>query len=127
MMNQIPKSTLSAIFRAIRTEFTKSDLYEECVKSSSVRKGPRGGIRVKCQICKKFYLPKEIEVDHIEDELGPVVPYSLYYYEMCVYEYYRRVWTLPIRTLCKEDHSIVTKEQNLKRKQVKIKNKENIK
>ncbi len=120
---KIPKTTLSAIFRAIRNEFIKSEAYKDCIQANSSRSGPKGGLRTKCTLCKRSYLPKEIEVDHMEDSQGPVVPFHLFYYQMCVYDYYDRVFNvLKIRPLCKPCHSKTTSEQNIKRKEIKKQN-----
>jgi len=116
----IPKHILNAIFRAIRNEFKKSDTYKQCILDNSIPSGPRGGLRTQCDICKEYFLPKQIEVDHLEDELGVVVPYGKKYYEVDIETYYRRVFfDLKIRCLCKEHHKQVTAAQNLKRKQYK--------
>ena len=112
---QLPKKVLNACFRAIRLQFLLDPRYKECVAKASKKKGPRGGLRTKCSDCKKWFIPGKIEVDHIE----PVVPYSKFYYELTVEEYYERVWNLPITPLCKPCHKVKTKADTVKRKEAK--------
>ena len=104
---EIDKKTLQYIVQAIRKCFTWSDTYK-----SYFTKGRTN----ECAICKGKFVKSELELDHFVE---PVVPYSKFWYELSIQEYYDRVWGLPVRKLCKACHKAWTKEQRLLRKEAK--------
>lgn len=111
---QIDKVTLRKIFNAIRTSFKQSEIYEEARnRYKSKEKGPRGGVRFTCALCKKPIEQKNIEMDHYPD---PVVPIGTRWYQLTVQDYYDRVFGLPVRALCKACHKDHTKKQKKQRK-----------
>lgn len=99
--------------RLIRESFKVSDKYTKALylSESIDNPGPRGGKRYTCNKCKKAFKKCEIEVNHTT----PVTEYSKRSYEYEDLDFYTRVFTLPIEVLCKQDHLIVTKEQNKNR------------
>jgi transposase-like protein len=110
----IDRATLRLIFNAIRTSYKRSSVYEEAIAGYlSRKKGPRGGSRYDCQMCKKPYTKAYIEMDHHPE---PVVPIGTRWYNLSVYEYYDRVFNGKVRALCKSCHKKHTKEQKKQRK-----------
>lgn len=107
------KKTKTKVFQAIRNSFKESDRYqEELNQSLSKQKGPRGGKRYTCRKCDRAFEAKQVELNHIE----PVTEYHKRTMDYTIEEYYQRVFSLEVETLCKECHKSVTKEQNKKRK-----------
>jgi hypothetical protein len=115
--SMIDKRTLTLIFAAIRNSFKRSEIYTNCLLRSSIKSGPRGGLRIYCSKCQNQFLPREIEVNHEP----PVCEYEKYWYEYSVEEYYSRVFVETISPLCKPCHKSLTKNQNILRKLAKNK------
>ena len=112
-MADIDKETLRLIFNAIRTSYKRSDVYKSAIaRYISPVKGPRGGARYRCVLCKKDFEIKTIEMDHYPK---PVVPIGKKWHELTVQEYYNHVFCYSVRALCKTCHKKHTKEQKKER------------
>jgi hypothetical protein len=118
---EIDKITLKLIFNAIRTSYKRSSAYTAAInKYLSLKKGPKGGARFDCALCKKPFEKKEIEMDHYPK---PVVPLNKRWHQMTVMEYYEHVFCFSVRALCKPCHKAHTKLQKASRESTKEKKK----
>ena len=103
-------------FKAIRDSFKKSDRYKAVVDAAlSETTGPRGGKLYDCFMCNEPC--KQFDLDH---QPITVVPFELYYYQVDVYDYYNRVFTLNVELVCKKCHKNKTAAERKLRRAAKM-------
>jgi 5-methylcytosine-specific restriction endonuclease McrA len=73
--------------------------------------GPRGGKRWFCSLCGET--TEEVEIDHYPE---PVIALDRKWFTYSIDEFYRNVFFLDCRVLCKKCHKSETKIQNQNRK-----------
>lgn len=110
----IDKKTKASIFNFIRLSFRQSSQVKEILKNSvhPTIRGPRGGKRYGCAICKRAWSSTEIQIDHIE----PVVKKGTKQKDMTIDEYVNRLYcsVSNLQVLCYDCHKKKTKEERKK-------------
>lgn len=122
----IDKKTLNLILCAIRKSFVFYSIeYQKSLEKSSIRCGPRKGLRYVCSKCFKDFDKKSINVDHI----NPVIPVDLSVDQMSIEQIYRRIFTTSnnLSVLCKDCHKIKSNQENQLRRHFKSLKKTSVK
>ncbi len=92
------------IMNVIRVKFRHSLPVRDVMKRaiSTTEFGGRGGKRYVCNMCKRAFEPKDVQVDHID----PVVPYGKIKKEMALQEFIDRTYCSErnLQVLCKKCH-----------------------
>ena len=113
-MEFLDTKTLTLVVAAVRKSFTYSLEYNviKC-QSKTDEVGPKGGKRLKCNICQESFGERDIKVDHIE----PIVPLHKSQREMTLQEFYERCFCKldNLQVLCKECHDKKSKQESKQR------------
>lgn len=107
----IDKKTKTSIINFIRLSFRYAPVCQDILKLSihPTVKGPKGGKRYKCKICKNGFALNEVQIDHIEK----IIPNGTKQIEMSLDEYSNRLYcdVSNLQVLCKPCHKIKTNKE----------------
>ncbi len=114
-----PYDKFYPILSAIKRCFSRSPLHRDVLTKAKhpTEKGPKGGARYICEICKDNFAQGKIQVDHID----PVIPVDVTARDMSFDEIIARIFCPPenYQAACVECHKVKSKEENKQRRLLK--------
>lgn len=106
----------NSLVASIKRTFSRSTIYIEVLNAAKCprKKGPQGGARYRCAICKKDFGRREVQVDHID----PVIPIGQKAKDMTFDQIISRLYcdATNLQVLDKKCHKLKSTEENKQRR-----------